>query len=201
VSALLAASAATGRLDSVVGPLALAGTLTAYLMIALGVLSSAGEWSHGTVQTTFLLVPRRGRVLAAKALAVTMTGAALTAVATAGAGGVLAGMEPDAAWSGAGRAVAAVVAAGVVFSMVGAGVGAALGNTPGSLTGLYLVVLGVMPVLESVKPAWAGKVDPANAVLDLAQGHTQTTAVAILAGWAAVSVVAGAVMTRRRAIQ
>jgi len=62
-------------------------------------------------------------------------------------------------------------------------------------------VLGVMPVLENLKPAVASKIDPANAVLDLAQGTHQTTAILILAGWVMISSVAGVVMTRRRAVQ
>ena len=45
--------------------LAVLGSLVGMLLIAVGVLATAGEWTHGTVQTTFLAVPRRGRVLAA----------------------------------------------------------------------------------------------------------------------------------------
>lgn len=36
------------------------GMLVAVLMLTLGVLSTAGEWTHRTGQTTFLTVPRRG---------------------------------------------------------------------------------------------------------------------------------------------
>lgn len=201
VGTALAASLSNGPLDSVTGPLAIVGMLTAYVLLALGVLSTAGEWSHGTVQTTFLLTPVRSKVLAAKAVAAALLGAALTAVAIAGSAGVLAAMEPGASWTGAWRAVITVVAAGAAFAVTGAGVGAALGNTPAALTGLYLVVLGVMPVLENVKPAIAGKIDPANAVLNLAHGAHQTTAILILAGWVVVSSVAGAVLTHRRAVQ
>ena len=56
--------------------LALLGTLVSLLLIAVGVLSTAGEWTHGTVQTTFLAVPRRGRVLAAKYAGTALLGAA-----------------------------------------------------------------------------------------------------------------------------
>ncbi len=198
---LLAATAATGRLDSVVGPLALAGTLTAYLVLSLGVLSTAGEWSHRTVQTTFLLTPQRGRVTAAKALAVGALAAVLSAAATGLAAGVLALTEAGAGWDGVWRAVAAAVAAGVVFAVTGVGIGAALGNTPAALTGLYVLVLGVMPVLETVKPTLARHVDPANAVLDLARGVDQVPAALVLAGWVVISLVAGAVLSSRHAVQ
>ena len=42
------------------------GLFAVLVLAALGVLSTAGEWTHRTVQTTFL-VPQRGRVLAAEA--------------------------------------------------------------------------------------------------------------------------------------
>jgi hypothetical protein len=175
--------------------------LSALVLVSLGVLSTAGEWTHGTVQTTYLLEPRRGRVLAAKATAVALMGGVVAAVAVALSSGVLAVMEPSASWSGAGRAVAMVAVAGAVFALIGAGVGAAVGNTPGALTGIYLLDLGLLPMLQIFKPALADKIDPGNAVLELAQGTHQTQSVTVLAVWVGVALVAGTVMTRRRAVQ
>lgn len=195
------AAAATEPLDNVVGPLVLAGMLSALALLSLGVLSTAGEWTHGSVQTTYLLEPRRSRVLAAKAVAVALLGALAAAVADALGGGVLALMEPSATWNGAGRAIAMVTVAGAAFALIGAGVGAALGNTPGALTGLYLVNLGVLPLLQTFKPTLADKIDPGNAVLELARGTHQTQSVVVLAVWVGAALIAGAVMTRRRAVQ
>jgi hypothetical protein len=197
----IVAAAASEPLHSVVGPIVVTGMLSALALLSLGVLSTAGEWSHGSVQTTYLLEPRRSRVLAAKATAVAAIGAVTTAVAAALSAGVLAGMEPSATWDGAGRAIAMIAVAGAVFTLIGAGVGAALGNTPGALTGVYLVNLGVLPLLQTFKPALADKIDPGNAVLDLAQGTHQALSITILAVWVAVALAAGAVMTRRRAVQ
>jgi hypothetical protein len=197
----VAASASSGPLDNVTGPLVVTGLLTALVLLSLGVLSTAGEWTHGTVQTTYLLEPRRGRVLAAKAAAVALMGAALAAVAVALSAGVLALSEPSASWDGGARAMAMIVVAGAVFALVGAGVGAAIGNTPGALTGVYLLELGVLPMLQLFKPSLADRIDPGNAVLDLAQGAHTTQAVTILAVWVGVALVAGAAMTRRRAVQ
>ena len=84
--------------------------------------------------------------------------------------------------------------------MTGAGVGAAVANSPAALTGLYLVILGVMPVLRGVKPEIGSRLDPAQAVLALAQGHAQTQSILILAGWVSVSAIAGWTLTHRRAI-
>jgi ABC-2 type transport system permease protein len=200
-AAMTLAGAAGENFGGIAGPVAVVGMLSNLVLLALGVLSTAGEWSHGTVQTTYLLVPRRGRVLATKTVAVAALGAVYSAVAAVSSALVLTALQPDLAWTGAGRAVLAVIAAGAVFAAMGAGVGAALGNTPGALTGLYLFFLGVMPVLQIVKPSIADAIDPGNAVLNLAQGRDQTSAVLLLTAWLVVSLVAGAVLTRRRAVQ
>jgi hypothetical protein len=194
-------AASTGPLRSVVTPLVLAGMLSVLVLLSLGVVSTAGEWTHGTAQTTYLLSPRRGRVLAAKAAAVALLGAALAAVAAGLSGIVLAFAEPSASWTGGGRAIAMVGVAGAVFSLIGAGVGATLGNTPAALTGVYLVDLGVLPLLQIFKPAVADAIDPGNAVLQLAEGVDTAASITTLAVWVVVALAAGAVMTRRRAVQ
>jgi hypothetical protein len=197
---LLASGTADERLDEVLGPLVVTGLLSALVLVALGVLSTAGEWSHGSIQTTFLLEPRRGRVMAAKAAAVALMGAAIGAAAAGLSALLLAVMEPSASWDGAGRAVLFVAIGSAAFALIGAGVGAAVGNTPGALTGFYLLELGILPALQLFKPEVADKVDPGNAVLELAQGTHQALSVTILAVWVGVALVAGTVMTRRRAI-
>ena len=194
------AAASQEDLGAVSGPIGVMGMLTGLVLVALGVLSSAGEWSHRTVQTTYLLVPRRGRVLAAKAVAVGLLGAVLAAVSTALTAGVLALLADGAAWDGAGRAVAVAVAAGAVFAVTGTGIGAALTNTPAALTSFYLVVLGVLPLVRTFKPEIGTRLDPAESVLALAMGDTAARPVLVLAGWLVVSLVAGALVTRRRAV-
>ena len=94
-----------------------------------------------------------------------------------------------------------VAVAGATFSLIGAGVGAAVGNTPGALTGIYLLDLGVLPVLQTVKPEVADKIDPGNAILSLAQGDHPALSITILAVWVGVTLVAGTLMTRRRQVQ
>ncbi|MGX6447221.1 ABC transporter permease [Patulibacter sp. S7RM1-6] len=63
------------------------------LLPVIGVLSATGEWSQRTALTTFALVPRRGRVVAAKVLATVALGLAACVVwALVGtAGAVVAG--------------------------------------------------------------------------------------------------------------
>ena len=164
-------------------------------------MTTAGEWSHGTVQTTFLLEPRRGRVMAAKTGAVALMGAVIAVVAAGISALILLALEPNASWDGGARAIGMVAIAGAVFALIGAGVGAAVGNTPGALTGIYLLDLGLLPVLQIVKPEIADKIDPGNAILSLAQGDHQALSVTILAVWVGVALVAGTVMNHRRPVQ
>jgi hypothetical protein len=200
-AAMVLAGTTGDHFSGLAGPIGVVGMLTSLVLLALGVLSTAGEWSHGTVQTTYLLVPQRGRVLAAKTASVAVLAAVYSAVAAAASALVLGSLRSDLAWTGAGQAILAVVAGGAVFAAMGAGVGAAVGNTPAALTGLYLFFLGVMPVLQVVKPSIADAIDPGNAVLNLAQGHEQMSAISLLGCWVVVSLAAGTVMTRRRAVQ
>jgi hypothetical protein len=200
--AVIALGSASGDpLAAAAGPLAVMGLLTAFIVMAVGVLSTAGEWSHRSVQTTYLLVPSRGRVVAAKAVAVALLGAAFTGVAVALAAGVLAATQDGIAWDGVGRVFLAVLGAGAAFAVTGAGVGAALGNSPAALTSLYLVILGGIPALKLAKPEMAMKIDPSSAVIDLAQGLETPRAAAILTGWAIISLTAGAILNHRRAVQ
>jgi ABC-2 type transport system permease protein len=189
------------ELDAVRGPIGALGMVTALVLFPLGVLATAGEWSHRTVQTTFLLAPDRTAVVVAKAVAVAVLGAVLAAIAAAATAVVLwSAPIGDPSWDGAVQALAVSVAAGAAFAVVGAGAGAALGSTPAALTGLYLTVLGAMPALRLVRPAVAEKLDPANAVLQLAIGGGTTSHTLTVVGWVVVTTVAGVVITRRRAV-
>ena len=200
-AAMAIASASGDAIGSAAGPIGAIGLLTVMVLLAVGVLSSAGEWTHRTVQSTFLHTPRRGRVLAAKATAMALLGAAVTALATAASAGVLALTLGDTlSWDGVGRAVAVVVASGAAYAVTGVGIGAALANAPAALTVTYLTVLGVVPVLGATKPEIAEYVDPNGAVLSLAQGLEVTHSALVLAGWVVTATVAGAIVTRRRAV-
>jgi ABC-2 type transport system permease protein len=56
---------------------------------------------------------------------------------------------------------------------VGAGIGAAVGNAPAALTGISLTVisltvLGILPIMQTVKPDIVEKLDPAGAMITIA---------------------------------
>jgi len=181
--------------------LAVLGSLVAMLLLAVGVLATAGEWTHGTVQTTFLTVPQRGRVLTTKYAGMALLGATIATVVVGSTYAVAAiGAGPGFSWQGAGLAAVATVASGAALAVTGAGIGAAVANAPAALTGTYLVLLVGMTILNGVKPNWGRNVDPLAAAFNLIGQDSSTRSVAVLAGWLVVTAVAGAVVTRRRAI-
>jgi hypothetical protein len=180
--------------------LGIMGMLIALVLLALGVLSTAGEWTHKSVQTTYLLVPQRGRVLAAKALAMGLLGLVLAGLGVGLAVGTLAVATPGVVWFAATQAIVAATVAGAAFTVIGAGIGAAVGNSAAAMTGTYLILLGVLPVVSNVKPELAEKLDPASSIVTLAQHGATTTPIAVITTWVVVSTVAGILITRRRAV-
>jgi ABC-2 type transport system permease protein len=182
--------------------LSVLGTLVALLMIALGVLATAGEWTHRTVQTTFLAVPRRHRVLAAKYAGMVLLGAALSAVVAGSSLAVAAvAAGPAFSWAGVGSAAVATIAVGAVMTVTGAGVGAAVTNAPAALVGSYLTLLVGMNLLRAAKPAWALHLDPLQAMADLISRHGSLAGqVGTLSGWLLAATVAGVLVTRRRSL-
>ncbi|MGY1845145.1 hypothetical protein [Modestobacter sp. SYSU DS0875] len=186
----------------VTGPFAVVGIMAGLLLLALGVLSTAGEWTHRTAETTYLLVPQRGRVLAAKTLALALLGVALSAVSVGASWLVLAGLaDPAVSWDGAVQAALTAVGAGAAFALIGLGVGAATANAPAALTGLYLAILGLMQVVRAWDRQVADAVDPAQAVLRFARGDAEVASLLTMGGWVVASLVAGWALSRRRPVQ
>lgn len=98
------------------------------LLPILGIMSATQEWSQRTGLATFTLVPRRGRVVAAKVAAALIlclvllaAGAAAAALATLVSGGEFALM---------GISLAGLVVAALLYTLQGVAFGAAFLNTP-----------------------------------------------------------------------
>jgi ABC-2 type transport system permease protein len=196
---LLVSMSATGVAPAAI-ILGIGGMLTALLLLALGVLSTAGEWGNKSIQNTFLLVPQRGRVVAAKVAAMAVLGLVLAAVSTGLAVAAMYTMPDVVAWDSAGRAVVTVIGAGAAFAVIGAGIGAAVGNAPAALTATYLTVLGVLPAVTAAKPAIGEALDPAAAIVTISQHGATATPVMAIAGWVVVATIAGTVITKRRSV-
>lgn len=125
-------------------------------MLILGVVSSAGEYRHGTITGTFLLAPDRGRVLVAKSLAHGLTGAVLTVL---GLAIILALALP---WlNGDGESLGSLGIGGsdlldvlaeqgayvVLTAMLAVGIGALLTNQVAALAVVPAILIVIDPVL------------------------------------------------------
>ncbi|MGC4867425.1 ABC transporter permease [Micromonospora sp. DT53] len=125
------------------------------LLPVLGILSITSEWSQRTALTTYALVPRRERVVAAKLIAVMLTALAsvLTSLVVAAAGTLVASATGGAGtWQLDGSLVLNAAILQVTSVLMGAAFGLLLLNPPLAIVG-YLLLPTLWGVLgEMVKP-------------------------------------------------
>jgi ABC-type transport system involved in multi-copper enzyme maturation permease subunit len=161
-------------------------SFTSLLLPVLGVLLVTSEWSQRTALTTFTLVPRRRRVIAAKILA----GSALSlAAAVVCAGLALAGTALSThgsahdTWHAAGSAIAYSVLFQVLNVLLGIGFGLVFLNTP-----FAIVFYFVLPTAWGIITSSAHALNSTGDWLDpsTAWGHlTDATMTAVT--WAQVT--------------
>jgi len=120
------------------------------LLPIIAVLSVTAEWSQRSGLTTFTLVPHRGRVMTAKAVAAALVAVAATLVAfTVGAvgnlvGSALAGTSP--VWDQDLAGVGSFALGNLLLQMVGFTLGALIRTSPGAIVA-YMVYAFVAPGL------------------------------------------------------
>ncbi|MFI6482813.1 ABC transporter permease [Nonomuraea sp. NPDC050663] len=201
------------------GPVVSATSFVQFALVALAMLVITSEYSSGSIRSTLQATPLRGRVLAAKALVVApvlfvvgvVSGAVATAVnyvvlSTEVFGGLVR-LEP-------GALVHDLVTTGVFFALVGVmtvGAGAALRGSAGTLTVVFMMLMGLplllamtgVPVALEISmrlPMFAGLAFMGSAD-NLTGGPIPYSAgegLAWLVGWAGVALVAGLAVLRRR---
>ena len=127
-----------------------------FLCIVLAVVASAGEFQHRTIRTTLLASPRRSRVLVAKSLISSASGAmlvalgALTAVAAAWVTNAVLGESFAGGGGGSWWHVLGTVAVGAIWSTMAVGIGVLTRSIAIAIAAVLLwrfVGEGVLPVV------------------------------------------------------
>jgi ABC-2 type transport system permease protein len=185
------------------------GTRVGMLFAALvGAMAITAEIRHGTIRPTFLVTPRRGRVLAAKLAVSALAGlgfgllaeglmAAATTVALSARG-----IDNRLSGGDYAQLLAGGTAAAALWATIGLGVGALVRNQVATLVGLCAWMLVVENLLLPFVPD-AGRFTPGAAGLALA-GRTAdkllapTPAALVLVFFAVAVAAAGWVATLRR---
>jgi ABC-type transport system involved in multi-copper enzyme maturation permease subunit len=185
------------------------GLAGGFIAALIGVMSITTEFRHGTIRPTFVFTPRRGRVLAAKALVSVAVGAVfglLTEALALGVGiGILHARGADVILSPRdllGLALGSVAAAALLAAL-GVGVGAVLRNQVLGVLG-FVVWFMVIENLVVNLVSGVGKFFPLAAADALsgvkgvdAQALTAPQGGLVLTGYVLVFFAAGLLVTRR----
>lgn len=159
------------------------------IMMLLGIIAFTQEFRFGTATSTYLVTPVRGRVLAGKAVALSVAGLAFAVPVIAvdlGLGvAVIAARGGNLAWS----AQVFQVLGGVVFLMalagpIGVAVGALVRNQIAAVVGALVWLLVAEQLLVALVPV-IGRWTPGGAAAGLLQmGSSATTHGDLLPAWA-----------------
>jgi ABC-2 type transport system permease protein len=177
----------------------------------LGAMSITGEIRHGTIRPTFLVTPRRARVIAAKVLASLSFGAGFGLIATAlaaGVGSAALGIRGiDSLLDGGDYAVllAGGTAAAALWAAIGVGIGAVVRSQVPTLIGICAWLLFVEGLLvgDLTGVGDVGQFAPGAAAAAISGQDPDTllgpvAGLAMLAVYAAAASLAGALATDRR---
>jgi ABC-type transport system involved in multi-copper enzyme maturation permease subunit len=135
-----------------------AGSSGALTVLIIGILIMAGEFRHGTVTSTFLVSPKRGRVVGAKIVAAGLVG---TVIALASAALTLAISVPWLASKhihlqilshNVGMVLLGGIAATTIYAAVGVGVGSLIRNQMAAVVVALAWVLVVEALLVGFVP-------------------------------------------------
>jgi ABC-2 type transport system permease protein len=177
------------------------------LLPVLGILTVTSEWSQRTAQTTFALVPQRGRVLTAKLAAGAV--AAIGSVAASAVIGVVAnliaiGTGGDGGWAIGWAVVGNALVAQIVNLVMGLAFGMALLNTPLAIVAYFALpmIWGILGGVVSALATAAEWLDFSLTMAPMFEGDTLTGQQwaqfgASVAVWVLVPLALGAVRVLR----
>ena len=194
------------RESEAIGLLAAGGVWGVFILL-LGIVGATGEHRHGTITATLLVTPDRELVVAAKAIAYALVGAALTVVIDAIAAAIaLPWLSAKGAPLPGPGDMGLVLLGGIVYGALagalGVGVGALLRNQVGAVVIVLVAMLMVEPIVAGLRPE-IGRYLPQTASQSLLSGGEGPglgfwTAGLLYLGYAALLVVAGMLAERQR---
>jgi ABC-type transport system involved in multi-copper enzyme maturation permease subunit len=182
----------------------LAGLGIAQLAIViLGILVVSSEYSTGMIRTTLTAVPRRGRVLAAKALVYTVVALvvseALSFAAFLLGQFIITGLAPHATLGQPG-VLRAVVGAGLylgALALLGVAAGTLLRHSAAAIATVVAVLFVLPGIAEALPESWRNPVEkywPTQAGSQLFQVHHDVTALGPWPGFALMCLFVAVVM-------
>ena len=174
----------------------------------LGAMSLTGEFRHGTITPTFLVTPRRDRVVAAKTVAGALTGFVLGLMATAIAAGAgtlalaARGVTVRLDTGDYGLLLLGGSAAAALWAVIGLGLGAIVRSQVAAIVGLFVWLLFIENVLVDSVPGVSryapGVLGRAITGQQTGTLHTPALAALLLVLYAAAAAAAGwPAITRR----
>jgi ABC-2 type transport system permease protein len=185
-----------------------AGTAAALFAALIGVMAITSEMRHGTIRPTFVVTPRRGRVVSAKVLASLLMGVlfGLAAIGLSfGIGYAILAIRDIPLALSTGEILWLVLGTPVLtaaWAALGVGFGALARNQVFAVIGLIVwsmvvdnLLRGLVPSIGGYTPVGASAAvvaDPTDYVLSAAAGGL------LLLGYVAAFVAAGAVLVMRR---
>jgi hypothetical protein len=138
----------------------------AVILPMIAILSVTSEWSQRSGLTTFTMIPHRGRVIWAKAIATVTVGVVSMLIAFAvGALGNLVGTAitgTDRVWDAGPSDLMYIVLGNVLGLLVGFMLGVLIRNSPGAIVAYFVYSL-LLPTLSAVLAAnqeWFAKLQP-----------------------------------------
>lgn len=205
--AVVAALVLTDELDATnQADLPAAASFALLFSILFGILVMTGEFRHGTATPTFLVSPKRERVLAAKTLAAVAGGIVLALVSLVivyaiSAPWLLAGghdihlFERDPL-----QTSLALTGAAAIWSALGVGVGAVVRSQVGAIVGAlvwFLILEGLVGAIwDDVAPYLPGAA--IGAVFEATDELSSWAGAAVSAGYALAFCLAGTLLVSRR---
>ena len=150
---------------------------SALIALIVGIVMSAGEFTHGTIAPTFLVAPARERVVVAKLVVGALAGAALAVAAAAFAWALAAlllslrSVPLQLGSSGTLRVLFGTIAAAALAGALGVGLGSLSRRQTAAIVFAFVWLLVIEPLLAIAN---VERYAPAHAIASVVEGGTQS---------------------------